>query len=53
MIKDCSTCVYCEWSRLHKGYVCENEDSSYYGDIDDWLDGCCDKWVNESEGVNK
>lgn len=50
MIKDCSTCDYCQWNFLNNGYVCENEDSPYYsGDIDDWLDGCCDKWFNESE----
>lgn len=50
MEKDCSTCDYCEYSLLHNEYVCENEDSLYYGvDIDDWLDGGCDRWVAKSE----
>ena len=51
MIKNCSTCDYCLWNFLHNGYVCGNEDSLLYGtDIDDWLDGSCDKWTAESEG---
>lgn len=50
MIKECSTCLYCQWDLLHHGYVCENEDSQFYGvDIDDWLDGICDKYKTESE----
>lgn len=50
MIKDCSTCDYCQWDKLNNGYVCKNEDSPSYGnDINDWLDGYCDKWFNKSE----
>lgn len=49
MIKECSTCDYCQWSKFNHGYVCENEDSPNYGDIDDWLDGICDKYKAESE----
>lgn len=49
MIKDCSTCNYCQWSKLHNEYVCENEDSPYYRDIIYWLDECCDKWFDERE----
>lgn len=52
MIKECSTCHYCQWSSLNHGYVCvcDNEDSlSCEVDIDDWLDGICDKYRAESE----
>jgi hypothetical protein len=51
MIKDCSTCDYCQRNKLNDGYVCENEDSPNYGDIYDWLDGYCDEWFDESEGT--
>lgn len=50
MIKECSTCYYCQWDSLHHGYVCENEDSPFYGvDLDGWLDDICDKYKAESE----
>ena len=50
MIKDCSTCDYCQWSKLNNEYVCENEDSSYYGVDIYWLDNSCDRWTYDEEG---